>query len=314
MTSEVQITIIIPVYNRAEVVKATLDSVAMQLYRPIDVILVDNNSSDNTLEVLNKWKQQTETDDFRIKVLCESKPGATAARNRGLKEVTTPYTMFFDSDDVMAPHHVKRAIDTFNDNPHLDIVGWNTNVKTLSGNKSQYRFCDKDIFYNHIFHATMATQRFAARTQLFREVGEWNETLPAWNDYELGVRLLIANPKIKKLTGEATVTVILQEKSITGTGFSSRPQEWEKALEAIDLILDNSEYRYMKKYIDVRRVILAGHYHREGAIDEAQRLLTEVLSRCGWYRKLIMKLFYFIISRGGRGIALLARPLLCFTK
>lgn len=314
MTSEVQITIIIPVYNRAEVVKATLNSVAKQSYRPIDVILVDNNSSDNTLEVLNEWKQAVESDDFRVKVLSESNPGATAARNRGLKEVTTPYTMFFDSDDVMTPHHVKRAVDTFNENPHLDIVGWNTNVKTLSGNKSQYRFCDKDIFYNHIFHATMATQRFAARTQLFREVGEWNETLPAWNDYELGVRLLIANPKIKKLTGEATVTVILQEKSITGTGFSSRPQEWEKALEAIDLILDNSEYRYMKKYIDVRRVILAGHYHREGAIDEAQRLLTEVLSRCGWYRKLIMKLFYFIISRGGRGIALLARPLLCFTK
>ena len=95
MTSEVQITIIIPVYNRAEVVKATLDSVAMQLYRPIDVILVDNNSSDNTLEVLNEWKQAVESDDFRVKVLSESNPGATAARNRGLKEVTTPYTMFF---------------------------------------------------------------------------------------------------------------------------------------------------------------------------------------------------------------------------
>ena len=120
--------------------------------------------------------------------------------------------------------------------------------------------------------------------------------------------------KIKKLTGDATVTVILQEKSITGTEFSSRPHEWESALDAIDTILDNSEYSSMKKYIDVRRVILAGHYHREGAIDEAQRLLTEVLNRSGWYRKLIMKLFYFIISRGGRGIALLARPLLCFTK
>lgn len=314
MASKALISIIIPVYNRAEVVKATLNSVANQSYRPIDVLLVDNNSSDNTLEVLNEWKQMVEADDFIVKVLSESKPGATAARNRGLKEVTTPYTMFFDSDDVMAPHHVKRAVDAFNENPHLDIVGWNTNVKTLSGNKSQYRFCDKDILYNHIFHATMATQRFAARTHLFREVGEWNESLPAWNDYELGVRLLIANPKIKKLTGDATVTVILQEKSITGTEFSSRPHEWESALDAIDTILDNSEYRSMKKYIDVRRVILAGHYHREGAIDEAQRLLTEVLNRSGWYRKLIMKLFYFIISRGGRGIALLARPLLCFTK
>lgn len=314
MASESQITIIIPVYNRAKVVKATLDSVAKQSLRPLDVILVDNNSTDNTLEVLNEWKQQTETKDFRIKVLSESKPGATAARNRGLKEVTTPYTMFFDSDDVMTPNHTKRAVEAFNKNPHLDIVGWNTDVRTLSGGKSQYRFCNKDIFYNHIFHATMATQRFAARTLLFREVGEWNESLPAWNDYELGIRLLTTNPKIKKLTGEPTVTVILQKESITGTSFSSRPHEWEKALDAIDLILDNSKYCSMKKYIDVRRVILAGHYHREGAIDEAQRLLSEVLNRSGWYRKLVMKLFYHIICRGGRGIALLARPLLCFTK
>lgn len=314
MATKALISIIIPVYNRAEIVKSTLDSVANQSLRPLDVILVDNNSTDSTLEVLNDWKKQVETNDFRVMVLSETKPGATAARNRGLKEVVTPYTMFFDSDDIMHPTHAKRAVEAFKQNTLFDVVGWDVKVKTLEGNLSHYRFCDKQILYNHIFHATFATQRFAARTSLFREVGQWNESLPAWNDYELGVRLLITNPKIKRLNGVPTVTVILQKESITGTKFSAKPQCWEMALNAIDEALNNSASQSMKKYIDVRRAILAGFYQREGATSDAQRLLGEVLSRSGWYRKLIMRLFYNIIRKGGRGIALLARPLLCLSK
>lgn len=314
MASEAQITIIIPVYNRAEVVKSTLDSVAKQSLRPLDVILVDNNSTDNSLEVLNIWKQQVETNDFRVTILCENKPGAAAARNRGLKEVTTPYTMFFDSDDIMKPNHIQRAIVTFNKNPQLDMIGWDIDVVTLDDKKTQYRFCDKDVLYNHIFHASLSTQRYAARTELFKNAGGWNESLPAWNDYELGIRILLLNPNIKKLNGNTTVTMRLQKESITGTDFSSRPQHWEMSLNAIDSALDNTNYSSMKKYIDVRRVILAGFYLREGAKNDAQRLLKKVLSHSGWYRKIIMKLFYNIIRCGGRGIAILARPLLCLSN
>ena len=314
MESKTQISVVVPVYNRAEVVKATLDSIANQSLRPLDVILVDNNSADNTFEVINEWKLKVEADDFRVIVLRESKPGAAAARNRGLKEVMTPYMMFFDSDDIMDSGHIKRAVEAFNANPDVDVVGWDVNVKTLSGNDSRYRFCDRDILYNHLFHATFATQRFAARTQLFREAGGWNETLLGWNDYELGVRILLLAPKIKRLSGETTVTVVLQKESITGINFSSKSQCWEMALDAVDKTLDNSEYEKMKKYVDVRRVILAGFYQREGATNDAQRLFKEVESRGGWYRKMIMRLFSNIISHGGRGIALLARPLLCLTK
>lgn len=309
-----QISIIIPVYNRAELVKVTLDSIARQTLRPIDVILVDNNSTDNTLKVLNEWKKANETEVFRITVLQECKPGAPAARNRGLAAAVTPYTMFFDSDDTMSPSHVERALKALAGNGSPDIVGWEVNVKRLDGTIGRYKFCDKDSLYNHIFHATLATQRLAARTELFRSVGGWNESLMGWNDYELGIRLLATNPKILRLNGTPSVTVVLQEQSITGTGFSSKPQYWENALNAIDSILAANNLHSMIKYIDVRRAILAAFYAREGATVDAQRLLNEVLSRGGLYRNLIMRLFYHIIKRGGRGIAYIARPLLCFSK
>lgn len=314
MGVETQLTIIIPVYNRAKIVSATLNSVAKQSLRPLDVILVDNNSTDNTLEILNQWKKDVEADDFRVTILSEKKPGATAARNRGLKEATTPYTMFFDSDDIMLPNHAERAVKAFLYDNQLEVVGWDVDVETIEGASTKYRFCAKDALYNHIFHATFATQRFAARTELFKRVGRWDESLMVWDDYELGVRIVLANPQIKKLSGNATVKIVLQQHSITGTDFSSKSSYWEEALDAIDKVLDKAQCCSMKKYIDVRRAILAGFYMREGNTADAQRLLGEVLSRSGWYRKLIMRFFYNIISHGGRGIALLARPLLCFSK
>ena len=57
------VSIIIPVYNRAGIVGRTLQSVAAQSYRPLELILVDNNSTDNTLEVLNGFKSRHESPD-----------------------------------------------------------------------------------------------------------------------------------------------------------------------------------------------------------------------------------------------------------
>lgn len=314
MASKSQLTIVIPVYNRAEIVKVTLNSIANQLLRPLDVILVDNNSTDNTLEVLKVWKQEVETDDFRVKILSESTPGAAVARNRGLKEVSTPYTMFFDSDDIMHSTHAKRVTEALNSNKRIDVVGWDIYKTHLDNSIIKYPFLHKNTLYNHLFHSTFSTQRYAARTDLFKKIGGWNEALLGWDDYELGVRILSIHPTIKKVYGEPTVSVISRSESITGTDFSSRPHEWETALNTIDNTLENSKLSSMKKYVDVRRAILAGFYRQEGAVNDAQRLLSEVMSRSGWYRRMVMKLFYKIISRGGRGIAQLARPMLWFTK
>ncbi len=314
MASKSQLTIVIPVYNRAEIVKVTLNSIANQSLRPLDVILVDNNSTDNTLEVLKVWKQEVETDDFRVKILSESTPGAAVARNRGLKEVSTPYTMFFDSDDIMHSTHAKRVTEALNSNKRIDVVGWDIYKTHLDNSIIKYPFLHKNTLYNHLFHSTFSTQRYAARTDLFKKIGGWNEALLGWDDYELGVRILSIHPTIKKVYGEPTVSVISRSESITGTDFSSRPHEWETALNTIDNTLENSKLSSMKKYVDVRRAILAGFYRQEGAVNDAQRLLSEVMSRSGWYRRMVMKLFYKIISRGGRGIAQLARPMLWFTK
>lgn len=303
-----QITIVVPVYNRAHIVTRTLDSIQAQTFRPLSLILVDNNSTDNTLEVLDQWANAHRTTNFDITVLQESTPGAAAARNHGLDAVTTPYTMFFDSDDTMEPTHVEKVMAAFNNHPEADIVGYDIRYHLLNGTNKRLLFDRK--LYSNIFHATFATQRYTARTNLFRAVGKWDETMNGWNDYELGMRLLSrANPNIIKIKS-ITVDTFQQKDSITGTDFSSRPYYWEKALDRCAETLADTGRKRELRYIELRRIILAALYRREQS-PHASRLFNEVMSR---ENNMLRRLFYMAAYRytaaGGRGIAIPAKFLL----
>ena len=80
--------------------------------------------------------------------------------------------------------------------------------------------------FHHLFRGCLSTQRYVARTSLFRAVGAWDENLSGWVDYELGTRLLMHTSAILRLSGTPTVTTFQQEESITGTGFSAHPERW----------------------------------------------------------------------------------------
>ena len=79
------LTIVVPVRNRQDVVGRTLRSIAAQTLRPLKVILVDNASTDSTLQILRKWADSAADSAIDVKILSETTPGASAARNRGLQ-------------------------------------------------------------------------------------------------------------------------------------------------------------------------------------------------------------------------------------
>ena len=104
-------TVIIPVYNRATVVQRTLETVLSQTYRPLQLVLVDNCSTDRSLQVLQQFKQCHEADDFLIDIVQEPHHTAGAARNRGFGQARGEWVMFFDSDDEMAAYLVETYFD-----------------------------------------------------------------------------------------------------------------------------------------------------------------------------------------------------------
>ena len=110
MSGAHMLTIVIPVHNRRNLVEHTLGSLRQQTAPRFATVLVDNASTDGSIEVLRKWQAENNSPERPVTVLSESTPGASAARNRGLDAVESPWVLFFDSDDLMHPGHIERVL------------------------------------------------------------------------------------------------------------------------------------------------------------------------------------------------------------
>ena len=299
------LTIVIPVYNREKIVSATLNCVAAQTYRPLNLILVDNNSTDASLQVLRDFKEANQAPDFRITVLQETTPGACAARNCGLMAAKSEWIMFFDSDDLMTPDYVEQYDKAMNADPDADIFAIRLQLDDGKGIR-QLAFVPHDIFANHIIHSMLSTQRYIARRKHFIEAGCWNRNTPTWDDWELGIRMLLSRPKIHYICDKARVTAVFQNESITGENFHSKHGTWEHAIDIAESDIANSDIAEKDRLIyllNYRRVVLAAHYRREKCFDLADALYRNTLERYrhNFCRRAMLALAYRYISAGGRG-------------
>ena len=299
------LTIVIPVYNREKIVSATLNCVAAQTYRPLNLILVDNNSTDASLQVLREFKEANQAPDFRITVLQETTPGACAARNCGLLAAKSEWIMFFDSDDLMTPDYVEQYDKAMKADPDADIFAIRLQLDDGKGIR-QLAFVPHDIFANHIIHSMLSTQRYIARRKHFIEAGCWNRNTPTWDDWELGIRMLLSRPKIHYICDKARVTAVFQNESITGENFHSKHGTWEHAIDIAESDIANSDIAEKDRLIyllNYRRVVLAAHYRREKCSDLADALYRNTLERYrhNFCRRAMLAVAYRYISAGGRG-------------
>ncbi len=94
-----KISIIIPAYNASKYITRTLDSICNQTYKNLEIIVVDDGSSDNTLEICKKQSEK----DNRIKVFHKENEGVTLARDMGISMATGKFIGFVDADDTIDP-------------------------------------------------------------------------------------------------------------------------------------------------------------------------------------------------------------------
>lgn len=303
---EKKLSIVIPVYNRGEIVGRTLRSVEAQTYRPLKVILVDNASTDNTAAVLAAWRDRVAADDFEVTVVAELAPGAAAARNRGLALVDTPWVMFFDSDDTMHSSHCIRAMEAA-DRDDADIIAWGVNIHLPARSVTGLPIGSRPMF-DCIFHGSMATQRWCARTALVRDAGGWNPEAFLWNDIELGTRMLARRPAVRRLDGDSTVDVLYTPLSITSQPWPQRLANADKVTAMLECSLPPG----YSHYADFKRVLAAGEALRlcsDAAVRSiARRMYTSTLSKTpSMQRRALMRLAFNYISHIPHGcVALLS--------
>ncbi len=311
-------SIVIPVFNRAKELPRTVASIVAQDYRPIRLILVDNNSSDNSFAVCHTLQEQYQDEALSIDVFTQPKPGASAARNKGLEQVTSRYMMFFDSDDELHPHSVSRYMQAFEEHQQADIIG-----STILFDNGKRTFLAKAVFTTHprahLIHGTLSTQRFAARTQVIRAVGGWQEAYNGWEDWNLGVRLLLHTQHIHWLKEPPVATVYLHENTLTArTHIDGYRNFYQAVRHTLGDIAQSGHPQAMQlqRLTLYRQVLLAAHImgearkqHNAELRQFAQHIYHEAINDTRTTP--IMRIFFALCvpyaSRGGRGSGILAQ-------
>ena len=108
------ISIIIPAYQHAKEIEHCLKSIFNQTFTDYEIIVVNDGSTDNVLEVLEKYKS---VPSRRIKIINQENKGAAAARNRGFKESGGDFILFCDADMVLNSKMLEKLLKALNENP-----------------------------------------------------------------------------------------------------------------------------------------------------------------------------------------------------
>lgn len=145
-----KITIVVPVYNVEEYLEEALESITGQTYKNLEIICVDDGSTDGSLKILSRFAAQ----DNRITLLTQKNAGGGAARNAGIDAASGEYIAFLDSDDVFSEKLIERAYQAaeFED---ADIVAYNYSKFYEDGTKKEFKGFFPDMmgdFEGYVFN------------------------------------------------------------------------------------------------------------------------------------------------------------------
>ena len=187
-----EVSVIIPTYNRANLISETVNSVLAQTYHNFEVIVVDDGSTDNTLSVLSGYGNQ-------IRVIRQENQGAGAARNTGIREATGEFVAFLDSDDLWYPYKLERQVEHLKNNPSLlwiysDAQAFDTQTNSpLFVFSHQSRQYEGDIARRLILKDFIPTTTTLIHRSVITKVGMFIE-FPKAQDWDMWLRIAALYP------------------------------------------------------------------------------------------------------------------------
>lgn len=185
------VSVIIPTYNRAAWVSRAIDSVLAQTYRPIEILVVDDGSIDNTSAVLSEY-------DNQVTIIRQANQGVSHARNTGLRQVNGEYVAFLDSDDIWEHNKISHQVNTLRQTPQaLVCYTWYIYVdesgRFLRAFQPSY---EGDIFEQLYFNNFMVTPSVLTRRECFLEGDvlrhQFDTTINYWEDWQVWLELALS--------------------------------------------------------------------------------------------------------------------------
>ncbi|MEM9679577.1 MAG: glycosyltransferase family 2 protein, partial [Bacteroidota bacterium] len=196
------VSIVIPVYNRAHLIGETLDSIMAQSHTDWECIVVDDGSTDNTIEVIVNYQKK----DHRIQAhrRPENRPkGANACRNYGWELAKGTYIKFFDSDDIMCPEFIQKQLECLDSNESLDFCAAYWEIWYADGSRMKNKpYTDIDYHENPVRSYLLESHIFPTPSPLWRRsflntVERFNENLHRGQEADFHFNIMLRSPKYK---------------------------------------------------------------------------------------------------------------------
>lgn len=185
------VSIIIPTYNRKELLKEAIDSVLNQTYGHFELLIIDDGSEDGSAEIIATYT------DPRITYIFQPHQGVSRARNQGIKVAQGSYIAFLDSDDLWLPAKLERQVSLLEQERCYPLVHceeiWIRKGRRVNPQKKHQKY-GGDVFEKALPLCIISPSAALLRRELLEEVGLFDETLPVCEDYDLWLRVTARYP------------------------------------------------------------------------------------------------------------------------
>ncbi len=179
------VSVILPTYNRGWVLKEAIDSVLLQDYPHIELIVIDDGSTDNTQELLEPYRN-------RITILTQANKGVSAARNAGIKKSRGTLIALLDSDDAWDKRKISCQVEFFHAHPEAMICQteeiWIRKGRRVNPKKKHQKPSGM-IFEASLHLCLVSPSAVMMRKELFDLKGYFNEDFMVCEDYDLWLRV-----------------------------------------------------------------------------------------------------------------------------
>jgi glycosyltransferase involved in cell wall biosynthesis len=298
------VSVVVPAYNRAGIIGETIDNILQQTYAGMEIIIVDDGSTDNTREVLASYGD-------RIRWVTQKNAGPGAARNRVIDMAKGEIVAFQDSDDAWHPTKIERQVALLQKAPQAVCCVCNCIIQLPGIVVESFERAplnpslEEGIWLNP---AEVLTTRFilfnqavAVRRDVLNKIGGFNESLRLMEDMELALRLSLEGPwtfireplatrqdKIARTLGHEATPQILTENSV---------KIWERMLTVTEsedrfaqfrplMTRELKRARRRKRAVEIQDSPTPGAAAFGRALDRFERYRYAAERRAPWFPKM----------------------------
>ncbi len=263
MNLNIDISVIIPLYNKEKSIALTIESVLKQTFQNYEIIVINDGSTDSCLDVVKRFN------DDKLNVYTTENKGVSYARNFGVSKAKYPYIAFLDADDYWYPFHLENLVNSINQYP---ISEWFATAYEIYHNArlclpidvplmkdgEQWKGEVEDYFANSFRDGIAWTSAICMRKTFFEQLGGFDESLRNTQDTDLWVRAALQANLV--FSNRVSARYIMD-----GDNHISQKNIDKKTIMDFDKYeRENPHNQSLKQYLDVNRYAVALRYKMSG--------------------------------------------------